>query len=254
MAVISQAPQSLLQHSRGRKVTAIVLAGGFGTRVRALYPNIPKPMILVAGRPFLDWVLLYLQAEGVCDVIISAGYRGDVVAKHYETVPIPNMQVRVVQEPSPLGTGGGFLHAQQFTSAERLIVMNGDSLVLAPIKQLAAEDSSDSAAVLGVEVEDSSRYGTLEIGARGRLAGFREKQSGAGFVNAGVYSFSREILKLFPAQRPLSLETDVFPALLKAGCDARVYRCRAPFLDIGTPESLAAATSFVDLHFPAGVR
>jgi D-glycero-alpha-D-manno-heptose 1-phosphate guanylyltransferase len=238
--------EPIVNATGSQSVAAIVLAGGFGTRLRELYPGIPKPMIPVAGRPFLDWVLLHLREHGISEAVTSAGYLGNVIADYYRVQPISGVAVTVAEESQPLGTAGGFLHALRHTNAADLLVVNGDSLALAPIRDFIA--GSDTAAVLGVEVEDSSRYGALEIGAGGRLLGFKEKRSGAGMVNAGVYFVRRATLDEFPQKLPLSFETEVFPALVAAGCEIRVDRCRAPFLDIGTPGSLAEVASFIESH------
>ncbi len=233
--------------SASASMAAVVLAGGLGTRVRALYPDLPKPMIPVSGRPFMDWILMHLWEQGIREVVISAGYLGDVIAGYYRTHPMTGLSVSVVQEPEPLGTAGAFLYAQNHTSAAKLLVLNGDSLVCAPLEEFAR--SSDPAVILGVEVQDSSRYGTLDVDGEGRLLRFGEKQHGAGMINAGVYLFQRETLRLFPRKLPLSFETDVFPALIACEAGVRVRVVRAPFLDMGTPESLLTAASFIDSHF-----
>jgi D-glycero-alpha-D-manno-heptose 1-phosphate guanylyltransferase len=240
-----------MKDSPSQRVAAVVLAGGEGTRVRVLYPDVPKPMIPVAGRPFLDWVLLYLREQGISEVVISAGHLGNVIAEHYRLRTYCGVAVTVVQESTPLGTAGGFLYAQRHTDADHLLVVNGDSLALAPIQALIA--SSDAVAVLGVEVKDSSRYGTLETTRDDHLLGFKEKHPGTGLVNAGVYFIQRAIIEMFPRKIPMSFETEVFPTLIAAGCAIRVHRCHAPFLDIGTPESLASAGSFIESHFTGRV-
>ena len=96
-----------------------------------------------------------------------------------------------------------------------------------------------------VEVADAARFGSVEVGTDGMLVGFHEKKAGRGFINAGVYGFKRRVLNLFPEVRPLSLEADVFPLLLRKGGKIKVVRARGAFLDIGTPQSLALADEFI---------
>jgi NDP-sugar pyrophosphorylase family protein len=206
-------------------------------------------MIPVAGRPFLDWILLYLQEQGISEVVISAGHLGNVIAGRYRQRTFGGVAITVVQEPQPLGTAGGFLYALRHTNAEHVLVVNGDSLAIAPLCQFIACQGSVDAAVLGVLVDDATRYGLLDAGSGGRLIGFQEKRPGVGLVNAGVYLFRRETVEMFPRKTPLSFETDVFPVLIAAGCVIRVCPSKVPFLDIGTPASLAAATDFIDTHF-----
>jgi D-glycero-alpha-D-manno-heptose 1-phosphate guanylyltransferase len=158
------------------------------------------------------------------------------------------MEIVLVKEPHAMGTGGAVLFAAQAAElSDPFIVGNGDSLVLADTagaQQRIGEQGVDGV-VLGVRVPDTSRYGSLGIGDGERLLGFREKQPGEGVINAGVYFFRLDVLQRFPDKQPLSMEVDVFPALLAEGSDLRVVAVDAPFLDIGTPESVVQAEGFV---------
>lgn len=233
---------------------AVVLAGGLGTRIRHLHPELPKPMIPVAGRPFLGWVLRYLRAQGITRAVISAGYRAEVIEDWAATEPEPGLTVQVVREETPLGTAGGFRYALEALGPledKLAVVLNGDSLVLADLAPAiaAAQGPGADAALVGVEVEDASRFGSLEVDAQGRLVAFREKRPGAGLINAGVYVWRLAAMAArLPARTPLSFEHDVFPALVEAGA-LRAVAARAPFIDIGVPESLASAEDFVARHF-----
>ena len=146
-----------------------------------------------------------------------------------------------------MGTAGGFLWATQACTVrpDAWLVLNGDSLACAPLAGFFGCLDGAEAAVLAVWQEDASRYGTLEIGEGSLLKAFREKRPGSGWINAGVYLFRDPVLARFPAQRPLSFETEVFPALLDLGVTVRVHKVQAGFLDIGTPESLTQAEGFV---------
>jgi D-glycero-alpha-D-manno-heptose 1-phosphate guanylyltransferase len=199
----------------------------------------------VAGRPFLEWVLRYLQHEGVARVYLSTGHLAEQVHAFAAASPVEGIDIRCVAELEPLGTAGGFVHALgALPSAGDALVCNGDSLVLAPLAPLFTAALDADAAVLGVRVEDASRYGTLKIN-RDRLLGFEEKHPGAALVNAGVYFFHSAMLARFPRKTPLSFEYDVFPALLASSARIAVVPCEAPFLDIGTEESLTRADCFI---------
>jgi D-glycero-alpha-D-manno-heptose 1-phosphate guanylyltransferase len=234
---------------RAESVVAVVLAGGFGTRIRHLHPDLPKPMIPVAGKPFLEWVVRYLAAQGINRVILSTGFRGEVVERHFAGQPIEGVQVDCVREICALGTAGGFLNATRAASSvpEAWLVLNGDSLVAAPLEPLLSvlEDPGAMGAVLGVAVPDTARFGSLRLGAGNELLAFFEKRPGEGIINAGVYLLRPELLSLFPPKLPLSFEGDVFPALTAAQRKLKVCVTHAPFLDIGTPESLPLAEEFV---------
>lgn len=234
------------------EVCAVVLAGGFGTRIRHLLPDLPKPMAPVAGKPFVEWVIRYLAAQGVRRVVLSTGHRADVVAAYFQPQPVPGVTMVCVAESQPLGTAGGFLNAvrQSGVSAAAWLVLNGDSLVLAPLREIfeSLAKPGVGGALVGVRVPDAARFGTVQCNARGELAGFREKQPGAGLINAGVYFFRAGLLQGFPDRVPLSFESEVFPALLARGTRLRVCASSAPFLDIGTPESLPQADAFIQAH------
>jgi len=231
------------------QVTAVILAGGFGTRVQHLLPGIPKPMAVVAGRPFLEWVVRYLGKQGVRRAVISTGYLSEVVGKHFAAQPVPGVTVSCVVESEPLGTGGGFLHATQgiASAPAAWLVLNGDSLVFADLSAAAARlnDTQAGGVIVGREVPDAARYGTMATGARGELLRFEEKRPGRGVINAGIYLLRHALLEKFPVRSPLSLERDVFPALLAEGTVIQTVVTNAPFLDIGTPESLPQAEEFI---------
>lgn len=231
---------------RPRPPTAVLLAGGQGTRLRSVARDTPKPLVPVAGQPFLAWILSYLAGQGVREAVVSAGY---LAAQVQEFCRIQKNLQRVgcAVEPEPMGTAGGFLWATQTCALrpDAWLVLNGDSLACFPLAGFFGCLNGAEAAVLAVWQEDASRYGTLEIGEGAVLKAFREKRPGSGWINAGVYLFRDSLLARFPPQRPLSFETEVFPSLLDQGVAVRVHKAQTAFLDIGTPESLAQAEGFV---------
>ncbi len=233
-------------------VAAVLLAGGFGTRIRHLLADVPKPMAPVAGRPFLEWIVRYFYARGVRRFALSTGYLADVVARHFAANPVLGAEIVCVPEKIPLGTAGGFLNAAAGSGfrCRQWIVANGDSLVLTEFEALLAMTDAPviAAALLGLKVPDTKRFGSLEVTPEGRLLRFVEKRPGIGMINGGLYVFNAETLALFPQTRPLSFETEVFPALLAAPLPIVVHAVQAPFLDIGTPETLAQASAFVEAN------
>ena len=160
------------------------------------------------------------------------------------------MEVICYQEPSPLGTGGGFLNAVRNYSGKPTpawLILNGDSLIFTNLAPLITylEDVNIDGSILGVSIADASRYGSLVCNERGNLLSFAEKRPGVGIINGGVYLLRHSLLEQFPTQIPLSFETDVFPTLLSKGVNLKVHGVDAPFLDIGTPESLPQAEGFI---------
>lgn len=238
-----------LQPSPLANTVAVILAGGFGTRIKHLLRDLPKPMAPVAGRPFAEWVIRYLARQGIRRVVLSTGYLAESVASHFASQPVPGVRVDCVPETTPLGTAGGFVNAADAVTEKpaHWLVLNGDSIAFADLNAAVAPLAGGRAegVIVGVEMADASRYGTVAADASGWLKSFTEKQPGAGVINAGIYFFAHSLLAQFPPQRPLSFEKDVFPKLIASGAALQVHAARAAFLDIGTPESLPQAEEFI---------
>jgi D-glycero-alpha-D-manno-heptose 1-phosphate guanylyltransferase len=231
------------------QVVAVVLAGGFGTRIAHLLPGIPKPMVPVTGKPFLEWVVRGLARQGIRKLILSTGHLADVVERHFQTQPVGEVVCRCVPEKQPLGTAGGFLNAVRLAGEmpPAWLVVNGDSLVFADLTLAAAEldDPTVAGVLIGCAMADASRYGTVAIGPGGELRGFSEKRPGRGVISAGMYLLRDSLVRQFPGTLPLSFEQQVFPQLIARGLRLKVCVVDAPFLDIGTPDSLRQAESFI---------
>jgi D-glycero-alpha-D-manno-heptose 1-phosphate guanylyltransferase len=230
-------------------IMVVILAGGAGTRVAHLLPGIPKPMAQVMGRPFLDWIVEQLTRYGFRSFLISTGHLGEVIEEHVAKTKFEGAAVQCVRELKPCGTAGGFLNTVQACTVPRggYLVVNGDSMVLADARLLAAAARRQTwdAALFGLKAEDARRYGLLEIDARGLLKGFREKGASTGVINVGAYWIGSNCLDHFPKRLPLSFEHDVFPALIAGGARVGVVNVEAPFIDIGTPASMNEAEAFI---------
>lgn len=230
----------------------VILAGGMGTRIRHLLDDLPKPLAPVNGRPFLEWILRFISKQKHGSIIFSTGYLADKI-ETFATQNILGINIKCVREDFPLGTAGGVLNALDKYGADfdNVLVLNGDSLVLADFTPLfeCFKDSSIKVAVLGVQVENADRFGTLDVGEKGRLVGFKEKQAGSGLINAGVYLFRREILDSLPRSASLSFELDIFPKLLVKNVPIKVVDVDAPFIDIGTESSLGDASLFIENNY-----
>ena len=234
----------------------IILAGGLGTRLRRVLPETPKPLAPVAGRPFIEWVVRFLAKQGFRAATISTGYRAEEFERHFGGTPIDGVSVRCVAEPRPLGTGGGFLFAARASQMAPLawLILNGDSLTFPDMAAFASllDSSGVDAAMIAHEAMDASRYGTLVVDADGRLRRFDEKVAGRGLVNAGIYLIRAALAAAVtgdgaPADAAMgvSMERELLPGWLGAGRCIMVHRVEAPFLDIGTEESLVRAERFI---------
>jgi dTDP-glucose pyrophosphorylase/histidinol phosphatase-like enzyme len=219
---------------------AVILAGGKGTRLGAITQAIPKPMLPIAGdRPFLDYLLEMIERHGYNDILLLGGYLGEVLERAYDGRRIGNAIVRVLCEPSPLGTAGALTIARQSLDP-RFLMMNGDAFFDINLRALEQASQQDGAmATLALRsVADAARYGRV-IEEHGSVVAFLEKdlsRPGPGVINGGVYVLKREILELIH-ELPCSLEQDIFPALVERG-QIRGREFDGYFLDIGLPETL----------------
>lgn len=229
-----------------KDLTPAILAGGRGTRLRDALPGVPKALAPVAGRPFVTHLLDQLAGAGFRQAVLLTGHLHDEVVRELGE-SYRGLRLSYSRERQPLGTGGAIRAALPGIASPRLLVMNGDSFVDQDLSDLPWFHGRREAAVSLVltRVEDAGRYGRVRLGERGQVVTFEEKipGGGPGWVNAGVYLFDREALEAVPTDRPVSLEREVLPGWVSRG---RVFGLRSAgrFLDIGTPESLAAAGAF----------
>ena len=234
-------------------ISTIILVGGRGTRIAHLRADTPKPLVMVHGRPFLDWLIFYLARAGLRRFVLSSGYKAEQIddwAAQFPAQQAMALDFRVVREAQPLGTGGAILSCLSL-SQDWFLALNGDSLALLDlgrILSLAGRADLDGALV-GLAVSDTSRYGSLDVDPSGHLRGFHEKRPGSGLINAGIYLFRKASIEAFQRPGQVSIETDILPAMIGAGAKIMVVDAGiAPFIDIGTPETLAAADQFVAQH------
>jgi NDP-sugar pyrophosphorylase family protein len=236
-------------------VTAVILAGGKGTRIAALYPDVPKPLIPVAERPFIFWVTAYLAHNGVRRFVYSAGHMADQIQAWSTGAPLAGLECSVVIETHPLGTGGALLHCLDHCGdSEWLLATNGDSLCLGGLPTLVAQtvrtEPRFAGGLIGLHQDDTSRFGSLEVDpADQTLCAFREKVPGAGLINGGTYLLRKSaLLSLGLAGRPCSLEQEIIPRLIAEGWHLTVVGVKAPFIDIGTPASVVEADAFINAN------
>ena len=224
-------------------IEAAVLVGGKGTRLKSVVADRPKPMAEVAGRPFLEWLLLAIRAEGVQRAVLCTGYLGQFVSDYFGDGSRIGLELAYSFEPAPLGTGGALRLALNQLGGANVLALNGDSFCRFSIAQLvgAHEQSAARATLWLAPVADTGRYGSVEVDAGGAVRAFREKgaAAGPGLINAGVYLLRRECLEALPAGQPASLERELFPSLIGRGLFATTGE--GTFIDIGLPETYAAA-------------
>ncbi len=232
---------------------AVILVGGKGTRLRSVVRDRPKPMADVAGRPFVEWLLLDLRLQGIRRVILSTGYRGSAIESYFGDGADWDMELVYSPEPRPLRTAGAIRHALKHVRSEAFFAMNGDSYCPVDLKAMVEVHSQQRARATMwlVPMPDCSRYGSVVVGSNGVVHQFREKLEGTGpgLVNAGVYLLDRDLVAAIPAGQQLSLERDFFPELVERGLYALIGD--GPLTDIGTPESYREAQRLFRCGVPA---
>lgn len=215
---------------------AIILAGGLGTRLRSVVPDLPKPMAPVAGRPFLAWVLDALVAADFRRAVLAVGYRFEAIQDYFGQA-YRGLELAYSVESSPLGTGGALRLALDQVSASPVFVFNGDTFLDLDHAAMAAGHRAAGVrlSVAVAPVDDVSRYGALEI-HDDRIVGFLEKGSrGPGHINAGVYLVDTDLLAELPSGRACSFEQEVLMGRV-AELRPRAHGARGGFIDIGVPE------------------
>lgn len=218
----------------------IVLAGGFGTRLRQVVSNVPKPMALVAGRPFMEIVLALLGRKGFTRAILSLGYMAENFVAHFGS-RFAGMDLAYEVEHVPLGTGGAVRQAMERCQSDHVFVINGDTYLDFEAAAIEAHWQQHRAPIIVArEVPDATRYGRLVI-ASGQVVKFSEKgESGRGLINAGCYVLPVGILDAFQAGQAFSLETD-FLAKIAGSRRLDLFVTDGQFIDIGVPEDYARA-------------
>ncbi len=230
---------------------AIVLAGGFGTRLRSVVSEVPKPLAPVQNRPFLAWLIEALAAQGVTQVTLSVHHQWEKIRDYFEQ-HAASILVDYVVEHAPLGTGGAMRYVlAQKPSSEAVLVLNGDSYVRADLRAFYAQHVQQAAPLSMVlrAVPDSGRYGTVET-HEGIITAFGDGKAGvAGLINAGVYALSPSLFAEALSES-FSFERDFLPSRL-ATIKPRAFMAEDYFIDIGIPEDYARAQEELPTIFSA---
>jgi D-glycero-alpha-D-manno-heptose 1-phosphate guanylyltransferase len=224
--------------------TAIILAGGFGTRLQSVVSELPKPMAPINSEPFLNYQLNYLKYYGIKNVILSVGYLSEKIIEYYGSA-FNGLQIDHVIEESPLGTGGGIRLALEKCKDDLVLVLNGDSFFdvnLSDFFNLHIQKRSQLSLALR-KVNDAGRYGTIETNSENKIISFKEKSgvSVEGTINGGVYILDKKIfLQATPPLSNFSIEKDFFEKQLTT-FTINGFEFKGYFIDIGIPEDYLKA-------------
>lgn len=226
---------------------AVILVGGKGTRLRPLTNTIPKPMLPVAGAPFLEHLLARIKAAGITHVVLGTSFKAEVFEEHFGNGEHLGLEIEYVVEDEPLGTGGGIRNVFSHLRHERAMIFNGDVLggtdLQSVLKTHVAREADVTLHLL--RVADPRAFGCVPTDAEGRVSAFLEKTEDppTDQINAGTYVFNRSVIEEIPAQRVVSVEREVFPALLERGARVFGHVDQSYWRDMGTPADFVRGSS-----------
>ena len=226
-------------------IDILILCGGFGKRLQPVVADRQKVLADVTGQPFITFILDQVAAAGGENVILCTGYMGEqlesFLGKRYKA-----LSLQYSKETEPLGTAGAIRNAIDLIKSDTIMVFNGDSYCDINPQDLLAWDSEkkSSCTLTLVKMEDVSRYGSVDFDANYMVISFNEKMPDqkCGWINAGIYCINRKIIAALPGNRNISLEKDLFPALI--GKQFFAFPQETKFIDIGTPSSYKEAETF----------
>ncbi|WP_422137488.1 sugar phosphate nucleotidyltransferase [Endozoicomonas sp. ALC020] len=219
---------------------AIILAGGLGTRLRSEIGDIPKPMALISGKPFLEILIHKLESGGIKHIILSLGYKAQSIIEHFQNKQLTS-SLSFVVEDKLLGTGGAIKLATKKMSTDFALVMNGDTYLDIDINAASLFfDKYKSPVIFGYDIDDTHRYARIE--SEGTLITKIAEKSGTGpgTISAGVYILPKKALDRFPSGKAFSIEYDYFESLTRED-NFRLFHSQQYFIDIGTPETYKLA-------------
>lgn len=236
---------------------ALVLAGGFGTRLRPLSCTRPKMLFPVANQPLIDWTLSNLSKGEVDTIVLAVYYMAENLVRYLGPTKY-DMGILYSREQRPLGTGGAVKKAADMLDDEPFMVLNGDILTDFDYRRLIEyhHEKGGQATIALTQVPDPSRYGSAELDWEGRILRFVEKpepgRAPSNLINAGIYVLDPEVLSYIPEGQPCSLEREVFPVLAK---EKKLYGFEAHgfWMDIGEPKDYLSANAML-LSKQNGVR
>lgn len=229
-----------------KDIDVFILCGGLGKRLGKISGGRPKPMVNVAGKPFLYTIISWFKKKGFKRFIIGTGHKADFIKAYYASNPISGISVRFSEEKQQLGTGGAVKNARRLISSNPFFVLNGDSYCrFSPDKFLLFHKKNKSiVSIVMTGTECGMEYGKIKVKQSGQIDSFDEKDQNAKncFVNAGVYLFDKKAFDVMPCRRKFSLERDFFPRLKQLRSFG--YKQCDFFIDIGTPERYVAADRY----------
>ena len=252
----------------GQKVSAInsmeavVLAGGQGTRLRKAVAGLPKSLAPIGKYPFLSYLLGWLRAQGVSNIVLAVGHRRKDIVRHYTKCKPQGLSLRYSVETTPLGTAGALRNLRPMLNGEEFFVLNGDSVFDVDLRRMLSfhrRHRAETTLALASPPE-TGRYGSVLLDGRGRIKAFVEKNAAvvpggvshskaSQWISGGVYIMGKALFRHIPGGRAVSLEKEVFPRLI--GGPFYGFPSKGYFIDIGVPKDYQRAKAELAERFTA---
>jgi mannose-1-phosphate guanylyltransferase len=248
MAPSNQPANRTKRNGAGKSFQAVILAGGLGTRLRPYTLFKPKPLLPVGDRPILDYIIGWLKANGVTDVLISTGYLGTMIENHLGDGSLLGVNIEYAVADEPLGIGGQLRNASSKLSS-RFVCLYGDAILDFDLKKLIAFHQGKKDALLTMALmkeKIQTKYGVIELRSGGRVTQWNEKPIIENDINVGCYIMERRYLDYIPRGKVAGMK-EAFDAAMKAGEAIYGLKMGGRFWDIGDKQAYAEA----DTHFKA---
>jgi NDP-sugar pyrophosphorylase family protein len=218
-------------------------------------PDVPKALAPIAGKPFLEYQVMWVRDQGFTDLVFCVGYLSDHVRSYFGNGDAWGVRIDYAVEPHLLGTGGAILNARQFVD-DTFLVLNGDTYLEVDLRSIVAshELGRDSEPLIvgtlaAIRINDARDSGALAIDSASRIVSFTEKQAhGPGWVNGGAYVLETCILDAIPNERPVSIEREIFPSVIQQGYSLNAHQLDGFFADIGTPAGYRRFCQYAEEH------
>jgi len=220
----------------------LILAGGEGKRMLPLTKKIPKVLLPIAGKPFLEYQINFFKRDGIHDFILAIGHQAKQIKDYFGDGRKFGVKIIYSKEKKPLDTGGAIKKAESLIKNKDILITNGDTLLELNFKKMLTfhKKMQKPITIAVIKVKDTGRFGRVIINEKNIITQFKEKDKKAkeGFINAGVYIFQKRILKDFPQNKKISLEREIFPKFINR---ISAFKARGYFIDMGIPEDYKKA-------------
>lgn len=213
---------------------AIILAGGFGTRLKHIVSDVPKPMAPVSGKPFIEYILNDLNQKGFKRIILAVGYKSETILNYFGS-QYKNIELNYSYEDEPLGTGGAIKKVLEHCFEKEVFIINGDTFFDVDFSEMLKvyENKNSDIMIATKEMFKYDRYGTIIINANNEIIQFDEKKyNEKGLINGGIYLIQKDCLKNI-REKQFSFETEILESLKYQMIS---YESKGYFIDIGIPE------------------